>query len=529
MKQAQSADGVMHEFPDDTPDAAVDRAMKNYATSNVDPMLPLAGSPAQEQAKDIGRGVVRGAVRGLEFSTTAVPNLLGELGPYFNTPEEEAQRQELGKVFDRRQEIGSPSSFVSKHVDRPISQPGQVAESIFEGAATAPLQPGGPLTKAVTTIGGGAGAHYGRRLADWAGIDPTIGGVVGGVVGGAGAGAGAQGQAARRARGLLPTGEANRRASKAAAAMMEDPQNRLVIDPTETSDFAAGLRFDADQAFFSPQRGAVALQAADQIERANGNIATIVGVHSRLGGVTPGEGADYAAAMFTREHIREWIGNLQQNQVVRGDPAFFSGLWQHHRDTWRIHSNLEEIDNALQSAEWRRMVSGQGTNLNTIRQEIRKILDNDTMARRYSPEALAEMRRLVEGDIARNALRRVSAFAPHSAVTSTPAIVSFATGHADLGAGIAASGFISHFFRHRLEEQSLNRLLDVIREGSPLFVQPAVGQRARLLGLGGRLGPYAGRAGVGGARGALQAGADSPLAAQPEPVAEEAPLAHPGL
>jgi hypothetical protein len=256
-------------------------------------MLPLAGAPAQEQAKDIGRGVIHGAVRGLEFSTGAVPSLLGELGPYVNTPEEEAERQhgEYAKLIDAaRAKTGSPSSFVGKYVDRPTTKLGEYAQSVFEGGPTALRQPGGALSKAVTTIGGGVGAQAGRDIAGTLGLEDyeTPLSVVGGALGGAGAGAGASAAATHQARQLLPSSAANRASSKNAIDQMQ--QHGLVIDPAAVNAFAGDLRLSLDQSLFSPHpggRGNVGFQAADHIERAGGDLATILNVHSALGGVRP--------------------------------------------------------------------------------------------------------------------------------------------------------------------------------------------------------------------------------------------------
>jgi len=51
--QVRSADGVMHEFPDGTDMAVVDRVMKNYATGTAapaEPLQPVGASPAADQS-----------------------------------------------------------------------------------------------------------------------------------------------------------------------------------------------------------------------------------------------------------------------------------------------------------------------------------------------------------------------------------------------------------------------------------------------------------------------------------------------
>lgn len=55
-RKVQSADGVIHEFPDGTPDTAIDKAMKEYAKTNVSepaaPKNPFMGRPAAQLEKD---------------------------------------------------------------------------------------------------------------------------------------------------------------------------------------------------------------------------------------------------------------------------------------------------------------------------------------------------------------------------------------------------------------------------------------------------------------------------------------------
>jgi hypothetical protein len=505
---------------------------------------PAEAAPAEDEmsavdvgdvAKSFAVGVPKGAM-----DVVGGPGDLQALGRSYNPFDYLAERfqqaypktaaanvkraERVGRISDigevrlpTTQEVRGQVEKATGPLYEPKTALGRYSGSIGEAAASSVLQPGGLLTKAVTTVGGGVGAQAGGDLAEAAGLPRPVGGVVGGVVGGGGAGLAAQGRTAARARKLLPTSEANRLEAKKSFGEIE--QAGLVIDPTAASNFATGLRADLEKGLFSRDVAGRAYLAADQIERAGGDLKTIMGVHSALGEVTPGEGSQYAAAMLARDAIREKVANLQPNEVIRGDPVFITDKWQHARDTWRIHSNLEEIYGALESAEWRRLSTGSGTNLNTIRQNIRRILDNDNKVRRYSPEAKKAMEDVVEGSLARNTMRTLAKFAPHGPVSSIPVALSMATGHADFGTAIAAGGFIAHFFQGKMEQRSLDALLDIIREGSPLITPKAQKMLSRARE------PIAGVSTVRGS--ILGAGADSPLADQPPP--EEAPLAHPGL
>ena len=483
-------------------------AGKNEAP--IDPVTMPPDLTGREYAKDIGRGIVRGGAQALEAPPFQPP---GTAGQFVQSPGETAEAIEGAKGT-------GPAAFTAKHVAPPQTTAGQYAEPITAGALTAPLQPGGPITKAVTTIAGGAGAKAGADLAGELDMDPGAGAVVGGAVGGAVGGFGSAEAAAARARrpSILPNSEMNRQASKAAIHAVE--RSGTVLDTSAVSDFlmrrpitlengqtATGFLDAAKKMFFTPQRGGVALDAAKQIEDAGGDLATVMNVHGSLGTVKPIEGPNYAAAVWARQQIRDWVGS--NPKMVSGDPQFAAN-WARHRDTWRVHSNLEEIEGAMQSAEWRQMSTGQGSNINTIRQNIKRILDNDSMARRYTPEARQQMAHIVEGDLARNSLRRVAGFAPHSAVTAVPALWELTMHGTGAATGFIGVTFLAHFLRDRLEQRSLNQLLDIIKVGSPLHTPAMQAARARLM---------VPRTAVSTARGALAGG---PLAPQDE-VAEPSP------
>lgn len=510
MKQAQSADGVMHEFPDNTPDEVVDRAMKEYARSpHPDPIAKAPPyQPGKEIAQDVVRGAGRGLVQGLEDQQPFRP---------WETPEEAGGRAlpsaqpppaPVEDPWYARPHDMPPQPPAASHIDPPETPYGEIAQSVSRGVPSAIVQPGGPVTKAVTTVGGGLGSWLGEKAADYLGLPSWLGGVTGGLVGGGGGGLAAERTAAARARRMLPGAAENTRASKAAAQMMIDEGLQLV--PHETQALAGDIWQTLRGMFFRPKlRGDIGFDAAKQIERSNGDFGTLVNVHSNLGGVSPAEGPNYVSAMVTRHMIREWVSNLENNphMVISGDAALTNQLWKHHRDTWRIKSNLEEIADAVESAEWRRLVSGRGTNYNTLRQEIRKIVSNDQIANRFDDRAREEMIKIVEGDLARNVLRRAAAFAPHTAVSAGPAIVAGALGGMDAGMTLAGTAFLAHFLQGKLEHEAIERLNDIIRLSSPLA--GPVRKRAQFL-----LQPP--RATGGAVLGALS-GAGSPLSDEPAP------------
>jgi hypothetical protein len=461
-----------------------------------------AAPPWLEQAKDIGRGAVHGLARGIE----ELPQQL----PFHRL------RQAATTITGALPGGYGPEAQAQKYVDQPHTPAGKATEHVARAAPTAPLQPGGLITKGVTTIGAGLGEYGGEEAARAVGLPPSVGGAIGGILGGGATGAGAQLTAEMKARKLLPSSEAVRDYSKGMYNLVE--QHGLTIEPTEVQTFAAGLRANLDRVYMTDLGGKTGYTAADRIEKANGDLAVIMDEYRNLGTIKPNAGPNYSSAQIARDDIIQWIGNLQQNQVVSGDPAFTSLVWQQARDAWRVHAQLETLDKVLQSGEWRKLSSGQGHNLNAMRQQVRKIIDNDSLARRYTPEQRVQMAEIVEGTLAQNALRFVSAFAPHGAVSSLPAIAIGAVTH-DAWYALATAGTaeMAYLLRKLLDKRSVDLLRDTIREQAPNFVNPERAARARLLAHNYGTTPQGqrflapGRISVGAVRGALAAGAESPL------------------
>jgi hypothetical protein len=167
--RAQSADGVMHEFPDGTDRVVVDRVMKTYATQNASrETKPAQQSGWMDFLKSLGTGAVRGLASTAAASGQAEAGLTGMQGVAGPAEAEEL----VGKGLERR---GMP-------LHEPAGFPGRVGASIGR-AVTDPMTymgPGGIVRKAVTGATGAVGAELGGAMTN----DSLVGRVIGGVAGG---------------------------------------------------------------------------------------------------------------------------------------------------------------------------------------------------------------------------------------------------------------------------------------------------------------------------------------------------------
>src|SRR5215472_15212008 len=152
--RAQSADGMMHEFPDDTSPEVVDRAMKKYATDqSFKQSLP-------GQAVEFGKGLVYGGLQGAEELPGAMPRLM-QMGGHaleglgVGDPEAIRQREQLLQQQPRRTLTGGLQAE---------GEAGKLGQNIGQFLAPSAVSPGSWGARIATALFGGAGADVGAHL-----------------------------------------------------------------------------------------------------------------------------------------------------------------------------------------------------------------------------------------------------------------------------------------------------------------------------------------------------------------------------
>lgn len=152
-------------------------------------------------------------------------------------------------------------------------------------------------------------------------------------------------------------------------------------------------------------------------------------VRSALGKVRPEE---RDAANQARRMIDDFQANLQPADVLRGHrhlPAMRAEL-EEGRGNYAASKRIERVEDAEDRADRAAAASGSGANINnTTRQKMNTILNSPRLRRGFSPDELAQMRRIVNGTFTGNATRLLGKLAPTGIVS---------------GAGSAGLGFLAH-------------------------------------------------------------------------------------
>jgi hypothetical protein len=203
--RAQSADGVIHEFPDGTPDEVIDGVMAQYAQS---PAVaePTYGEKAMDVAKSLGTGVVRGAagLAGMPADIgRGLANLAIQGGGYLVGADQAKLAQDAARAtaIMENQRMGAPTSeqitrgieSVTGPLYTPRTTEGEYARTIGEFIPGAAAGPGGLVRKVAMAAVPGTLSEAGGQAAEGTAYEPAAriaGGIVGGVAA-AGRGSGA--------------------------------------------------------------------------------------------------------------------------------------------------------------------------------------------------------------------------------------------------------------------------------------------------------------------------------------------------
>jgi len=154
---------------------------------------------------------------------------------------------------------------------------------------------------------------------------------------------------------------------------------------------------------------------------------------------------------------------------MSGDPARDAAILKHAQGNWALHKQLETVEDASIKGQHRAGVSGSGANrVNTARQEIRKILDNDKKSRGMSQAVKDKMEEIVMGTWLSNRARQIGKFAPSGPVSATTSILTGMGAGAGAGAAVAGGGFLAKHLGEYLTDRQIRQLEELMRAESPI-------------------------------------------------------------
>ncbi len=332
-----------------------------------------------------------------------------------------------------------------------------------------------PAMVARTTLGAiGQGAAYGgaygygsgegsteNRMKN-AGFGALVGGGVGGVVHGA-----TNAISNRLARSAMPDTNDLRALSQAgydaadAAGVIVRPEGMRRV----ATDVVGDLVDFGYHPSLQPRIGTV-LSEMERLGNTNTTYKGLDTLRKMVGRVADSnDPAEKAMASRILSRLDDYMTNLPADDVLTGNAAQASQGIQQGRENWARMRRAEMVDTARIKAERRAASGGTGGNLeNTLRQNVRSILDNPRRSRGMT-EAEKEMaERIVRGTGGQNALRLAGRLSPTTGGLSAMLNVGAAATNpllmipGTLGMGAKA-------LADRGTHQNVQRLAEMIRSG----------------------------------------------------------------
>lgn len=175
------------------------------------------------------------------------------------------------------------------------------------------------------------------------------------------------------------------------------------------------------------------------------------------------------AASRAIEHIDNFLPNLQQPDLLRGNAALASEKLTEARGNWAAYKRSQLADTKMENARIQAASTYGGGNINNaLRQAYRPLeVNNYGKVAGWSPEAKAALKDVVEGAPVRNALRDIGRSAPTGPVNlglhTTAAAL---TGGASLP--FAGAAYVAKKLGERGTKQAAERLSETLRSQSPL-------------------------------------------------------------
>jgi hypothetical protein len=451
MIEVELPDGSIAEFPDGTPPEAMKNAIaKRFprAEPQAAPASPSASSGGvMRTVDDFMRGAADTASFGFSDEIAARAGALTGIGG-------ERGNYDANVAAERARDAEGGWTRVAGQVAGALTNPMMGARSVMGAIGS------GALNGAAYGFGSGDGTFEDRRNS------AALGGAVGGAAGGlirAGTGA----LANRAARKAIPTEDQLKAISKAGYEAADAAG--VIVKPQGAQRLATSLVGDLADWGYHPALQPRIKAVLDEAERlAQGNV-TFKGLDQfrRIAKSAAASNDPSEAAIGSRivRRIEAYMTQLPPEDVLTGNAAKASAGMKQGQDYWARFRRSEMVDTAKLKAERRADSSGTGGNLdNTIRQNVRAILDSPKKSRGMTAAEKEMAEKVVRGTTGQNLLRQVGRLSPTTGGLSAMLNVG-ATMASPYAAIPGAIGLVAKGIADRSTTRNATKLLEMIRSG----------------------------------------------------------------
>lgn len=246
----------------------------------------------------------------------------------------------------------------------------------------------------------------------------------------------------------------------------------LEINPQSTAkladDITAQLTQDGHRDYLQPKTFR-AIQELKNPVGATVNISDVDGVRRILGNAA-GDPAESRAASVAIKSLDRYLGNVPAGDVVAGDAAVTSKLFQEGRANYSAAKRAELIDTALEKADRQAASAGSGANIdNATRQRLKELANDPKKTRGFSDEEMAQLEKAIRGTWTGDTLRVLGNLLGGGGGMGTAVVAGL--GGATVGpagVGLPALGYAAKRLGAASTSRQAGRLSESLRSRSPL-------------------------------------------------------------
>ena len=168
-------------------------------------------------------------------------------------------------------------------------------------------------------------------------------------------------------------------------------------------------------------------------------------------------------ASILKADFDDYIANIPDSSIVGGNK---SGLkaWKEARDTYARMSKSEIFTDMLENAELDKTKFSMSGAENSLTSQLRNLAKNDKKMRLFTKEEQAAIKQASKGTNTQNSLRLFGKFAPTSAVSSIPALLTTSVS-GPLGLALTAGSMGARYGATKMRKSDVNQLAAMMRAG----------------------------------------------------------------
>jgi hypothetical protein len=168
-------------------------------------------------------------------------------------------------------------------------------------------------------------------------------------------------------------------------------------------------------------------------------------------------------ASILKAEFDDYIANIPESSVIGGNKEGLTA-WKKARDTYSQMSKSEVFTDMLENAELDKTKFSMSGAENSLTSQLRQLAKNPKKMRLFTVQEQQAIKQAAKGTNTQNILRLFGKFAPTSAVSSIPALLTTSVS-GPLGLGLTAGSMASRYGATKMRKSDVNQLAAMMRAG----------------------------------------------------------------